>query len=136
MNGGRVTRAMVRAAWLVAGIGFLGLGALGAVLPLLPTTPFLLVAAFAFARGSQRLHAWLLGHPRFGPLIRDWQAHGAIRPRTKRLSVVVMAMTPPLSLGLGAPPWIVALQVLVLLGSATFVLTRPVPPQRIDDAPL
>lgn len=126
---------VIRAAWLVAGGIFVGLGALGAVLPLLPTTPFLLVAAFAFARGSDRLHAWLLGHRRFGPLIRDWQAHGAISVATKRLSVAVMAMTPFLSLGLGAPGWTIALQVIVLTGSATFILTRPTPPPPVDDAP-
>ena len=52
--------------------------------PGLPTVPFVLLAAFAAARGSQRLHGWLLAHRQFGPMIRDWQAHGAVSRRAKR----------------------------------------------------
>ncbi|MDG2479242.1 MAG: YbaN family protein, partial [Alphaproteobacteria bacterium] len=67
------------------------LAILGVALPLLPTTPFLLVAAFAFARSSDRWHRWLREHRVFGPLIADWQEHGAIDRRTKLLSVLAMA---------------------------------------------
>ncbi|MDO6720662.1 YbaN family protein [Psychrosphaera sp. 1_MG-2023] len=72
------------------------LGTLGIILPLLPTTPFILVAAFAFSKSSERFHLWLLHHNVFGPLIQDWQTNGVIRLRVKWLatfSIVVMLST-------------------------------------------
>lgn len=72
------------------------LGTLGIILPLLPTTPFILVAAFAFSKSSERFHLWLLQHKIFGPLIQDWQTNGVIRLRVKLLatfSIVVMLST-------------------------------------------
>src|SRR5690606_8396288 len=62
-----------RSLWLTFGLVCVGLALAGVVLPLLPATPFLLLAAFAFTRSSPRLHAWLLGHRHFGPLIEDWR---------------------------------------------------------------
>ena len=73
-----------RVLWLLLGIAATGFGIAGAVLPLLPTTPFLLVATYAFARSSPRLHAWLMSHRQFGPLIANWQQHGAIGRRAKQ----------------------------------------------------
>ena len=58
--------------WLLAGLMSVAIGAVGLVVPLLPTTPFLLVAAFAFARSSERLDRWLREHRSFGPLIDNW----------------------------------------------------------------
>ena len=119
--------------WIAFGLACVGAAIVGVALPLVPTTPFLLLAAFAFARSSPRLHAWLLGHKRFGPLITNWREHGAISPRTKLVSVGVMAAMPPLSFGLGAPLWTVLLQAAILLGSATFILTRPNGPKAPDE---
>ena len=68
-----------RWAWWLLAWAALGLGLVGIVVPGLPTVPFVLLSAYAAARGSERLHAWLLAHPRFGPMIRDWQAQGAVR---------------------------------------------------------
>ena len=116
---------MLRGLWALFGVLCLALGAAGAVLPLLPTTPFLLLAAFGFARSSTRLHNWLLSHGTFGPLIENWRLHGSIDRRTKRLAMVVIVATPVVSLLLGVALWIVAVQVVVLAGSATFILTRP-----------
>lgn len=127
--------ALFRGLWIAFGLACVGLAIVGVALPLVPTTPFLLLAAFAFARSSPRLHAWLIGHKRFGPLIRNWREHGAISPRTKAVSVGVMAAMPPLSLGFGAPVWTVVLQAVILAGSASFILTRPNGPRNTSEPP-
>ena len=79
-----------RGLFMVMGTVFLGLGVLGAVLPILPTTPFVLVAAWCYARGSVRLHRWLLSTRMFGPLIRRWQADRSITLRSKIVATVMM----------------------------------------------
>ena len=81
-----------RVPWLLAGLLSLALGIVGIFLPLLPTTPFVLLAAACFARGSSRCEAWLLGHPRFGPMVRDWRNHHAIPWRAKQFAWVMMAI--------------------------------------------
>jgi uncharacterized protein len=78
--------------WGAAGAAALLTGFVGAFLPLLPTTPFVLLAALCFSRSSPRLEHWLLNHRRFGPLIHDWRAHHAIPLRAKRLAWVMMAL--------------------------------------------
>jgi uncharacterized membrane protein YbaN (DUF454 family) len=72
---------------IVVGLVSLALGGLGIVVPLLPTTPFVLVAAFAFANSSDKLHQWLLDHNVFGPLIDNWRRHRAISRTAKAMSV-------------------------------------------------
>ncbi|MDP2183124.1 MAG: YbaN family protein [Actinomycetota bacterium] len=69
---------------------FLGLGALGMALPVLPTTPFVLLAAACFLRSSERLHAWLVGHPVFGPQIADYLEGKGLRRRTKFVAVLTL----------------------------------------------
>lgn len=81
----------MRILYLAAGILFLGLGLLGAVLPLLPTTIFLILAAGCFARSSPRLEAWLIRHPTFGPSVERWRERGAIAPQAKMLALSGMA---------------------------------------------
>ncbi|MBB5015309.1 YbaN family protein [Rehaibacterium terrae] len=83
---------IVRWLWLAAAWVALGLGAIGVLVPGLPTVPFILLASFCAARGSKRLHAWLLAHRTFGPMIRDWEAHGAVSRRAKRLALGMMAL--------------------------------------------
>ncbi len=80
-----------RALWAAAGTLALATGIVGIFLPLLPTTPFVLLAAFCFSRGSARLEAWLLAHPRLGPPIADWRARRAIPLRAKQLAWAMMA---------------------------------------------
>lgn len=118
-------RATIRLFWLFGGLLSLATGIVGIVVPLLPTTPFVLLAAYCFARSSPRLHGWLADHPRFGPAIRDWDRNGAIHPRAKRLAVGMMAATFALSLILGLKWWVLLIQAVTLGGGATFVLTRP-----------
>ena len=127
---GRSGMSPRRAIWFAVGIAALALAALGAALPLLPTTVFLLVAAFAFARSSDRWHAWLLSHRVFGPLIADWRDHRAIDRRAKILSAASMAAVFGISLALGAGTLVLAVQAVVLGAAAAFVLSRPSPPDR------
>ncbi|MEZ5796542.1 MAG: YbaN family protein [Paracoccaceae bacterium] len=119
----------MRALWLVLGLLFLALGLVGAVLPVLPTTPFLLVAAAAFAKSSPRLHDWLLRHPLFGPPIRNWQENGAISTGAKRLALGTMAVVFTLSLWLGLPVMALAAQAGLMAVGAGFILSRPSGPR-------
>lgn len=120
---------LLRRLWLTAGLTATGLGLAGIVLPLVPTTPFLLLAAFAFARSSPRLHDWLLAHPRLGPPINDWRTHRAISRRARFWAVMAMAAAPGLSIAIGLPGWLVVLQTVVMAMVATFILTRPARPK-------
>ena len=113
--------------WLLAGLAAVTIGAVGVVLPLLPTTPFLLVAAFAFARSSERLDRWLREHRTFGPLINNWHRDGSIDRNTKRTALIVIVATPLVTWLLDAPAWVVACQVVVLSAAAVFIVTRPSP---------
>jgi uncharacterized membrane protein YbaN (DUF454 family) len=113
---------------MLMGLAFLAIGAVGVVLPILPTTPFLLLAAYSFARSSPKLHDWLLGHSIFGPLIRNWTEFGSIDRRSKFVAILVILLTPIVTVIIGVPWWALASQLLVLGIAATFILTRPVPP--------
>ena len=78
-----------------AGLGtlFLGVGLIGVVLPLLPTTPFMLLAAACYVRASSRFYNWLLNTRTFGPLIREWRQYRSIPWRTKMTAIALMAAT-------------------------------------------
>ncbi|SLN24666.1 Inner membrane protein YbaN [Pseudoruegeria aquimaris] len=115
----------MRYLWLCLGIIALGLGAIGILLPLLPTVPFLLLAAFFFARSSERLHNWLIAHPRFGPPIEDWNRSGAIGRGAKKLATLSIGAAFGLSLLLGVRPMILMIQAATLLCVLLFIWTRP-----------
>ncbi|HET9638776.1 MAG TPA: YbaN family protein [Allosphingosinicella sp.] len=111
---------------LYLGLGFasVALGALGVVLPLLPTVPFMLLAAFFFARSSPRLEAWLVEHPRFGPHIRAWRERGAISPAGKRAALAAFAFSAVLGLVLLPFPWLLVPAAAALIGGS-WIATRP-----------
>jgi uncharacterized membrane protein YbaN (DUF454 family) len=88
LHGSRVVRALL---W-VAGSAALVLGLIGVVLPGLPTTPFILLAAACYAKASPRLHAWLLNHRWFGPMLRDWERERSLTRRNKTVSIVSMTV--------------------------------------------
>ena len=117
-----------RLAWRIAGSIALVLGLIGIALPLLPTTPFLLLAAYCFSRGSRRLHNWLLNHPKLGPPIHEWRDHGAISRKAKALAMLALVAAFLSAWFFGAPVWALSAQVVVLAAVAVFILTRPDPP--------
>lgn len=84
---------VVRALLFTGGTVCVALGVAGLFLPLLPTTPFMLLAAACYARASTRFYNWLLNHPVFGPTVREWRAHRSIPYRTKVWAVVLMSLT-------------------------------------------
>ncbi|NJR13083.1 MAG: DUF454 domain-containing protein [Phyllobacteriaceae bacterium] len=110
-----------RIGWFVCGLGALAAGGIGIVLPLLPTTPFLILAAFCFARSSPRLHDRMLSSRRIGPLIIAWRETRTI-PRTARLAAYIMMVAAfGLSFILGLPMPVLALQAIVLCVCAMFI---------------
>jgi len=117
-----------RLVWQLAGGIALGLGIIGIALPLLPTTPFLLLAAYCFSRGSQRLHDWLISHPRLGPGINNWRRHRAISRKSKILAMLAIALAFFGAVMFGAPLWALGAQAVVLLIVSAFILSRPTPP--------
>jgi uncharacterized membrane protein YbaN (DUF454 family) len=116
--------------WLAIGLLALACGIAGVILPLVPTTPFLLVAAFAFARSSPTLHDWLVSHPELGSSLRHWNEHGAITKRAKASAAVLMAGTLLVSGYLGASNLVLALQSMAMLGVGAFILSRPHGPEQ------
>ena len=116
---------MIRALWTAAGALALCLAVVGAVLPVLPTTPFVLGAAFAFAKGSPRARAWLIEHRTFGPIIVEWEAKGAIAPRYKLLACALMLLALGGSALASVSPTILTIQTVCTTLAAAFILSRP-----------
>ena len=115
---------MLRSFWIALGLTSLALSVLGALLPLLPTTPFLLLAAFALARSSPALPQRLLQHPLFGRAIRDWNERRAISRKGKLASVLAMGTSLGASFVLELGVSLIAVQAAVMAGVAAFILTR------------
>ena len=108
----------MRALWITLGVTSLGLGIIGIVLPILPTTPFVLLSAFAFSRSSPRLHAALLAHRTFGPLILQWQTERAIPRRAKIMAVTMMTLVFLGSLLAGVSERVLLIQGIAMGGAA------------------
>lgn len=115
----------MRILFITIGILSLTLALTGIVLPLLPTTPFLLLSAFCFARSSEKLHDWLLDHAYFGAIIKDWRENGSIAKQNKILALTVIFITVLISIFYGLPSSILAIQILILSVVSLFILTRP-----------
>lgn len=121
----RLTRPVVLV-WRGLGLLFVVIGFAGAVLPVLPTTPFMLLALWAFAKGSPALHAWLITHPNFGPPLQDWSHHGVIPVRAKTVALGVMSLSLAMTVYMDvASPAVLGLIILLMLVGAGFILTRP-----------
>jgi uncharacterized membrane protein YbaN (DUF454 family) len=117
----------MRTSFVVMGHASLAVGFVGIFVPLLPTTPFVLLAAVCYSRGSDRFHTWLHQHPRFGPMIIAWREHRAIGARAKVVAAITVLLSVTYSSIRLDPPWdVVAL--LVGVGVLTFILSRPSTP--------
>lgn len=115
--------------WTFAALAYLfaGLALVGVFVPGLPTTPFVLLAAWAASRGSRRLHDWLSDHPRLGPPLRDWRDQRAIAPRARLLALGFLALSWALMYLRGAPTVVLALAGSLFVVVGAFVATRPRP---------
>ena len=116
-----------RLPYIVLAYVCIALGAAGVVLPLLPTTPFLIVAAWAASRGSPRLDAWLHRHPHFGPTLRAWRDEGAVPTRAKALACSLLAMSWVAMLVFTSSLWIPLASGVFFVCVAAYVCTRPAP---------
>jgi len=126
-------RARFRWAWWLLAYASLGLAIAGVFVPGLPTTVFVLIAAWAAARGSERLRRRLLADLRFGPVIRDWQAHGAVTRRAKWLATGAMTGCGLVLVGLmlWIPAhrwWMTALPIACMVAVGCWLWLRPEPP--------
>ncbi len=116
------------ARYALIGLGWfmVALGVIGIFLPVLPTAPFLLVAAWAFSRSSKRFHQWLYHHPHLGRFIRDWERHGVIPVRGKVAAVVGMWTSLALVLAFVETTWVIpTIHATVITAVTAYILTRP-----------
>jgi len=102
-----------------------GLGVVGAFLPIIPTTPFILLAAFMFSKSSPRFHQWLMSLPLAGAAVRDWQVNRVIRPKAKALCAAMILFSQFMLWNTLQGLLVVKIMVTVILTSVgIFVVTR------------
>ncbi|MDZ5637281.1 TonB family protein [Janthinobacterium sp. GMG1] len=119
------TARLRRWAWTGAGMLMVALGVIGAMLPVMPTTIFLILALACFSRASPRLEHWLLHHPRFGAPLRQWREHRAVSRRGKVLACLGMAIG-FVAMCLGHPPWwVIVLVATMEIAVIIYLLRRP-----------
>lgn len=118
----------LRWAWWLLAYASLGVGIVGIFVPGLPTTVFVLIAAWAASRGSARLHRWLLSHPRFGKAIADWQAYGAVSRKGKWMATLTMLACALIMLWCVPLAWVKAISIGSMACVCTWLWTRPLPP--------
>lgn len=117
-----------RALLVAAGLLCVALGVLGIVVPGLPTTPFLLLAAFCFARSSERFHQWLLSHRWLGPYIRNFEDGRGMTLRDKTITVGTLWLTMGITIVFFVPVWWGKLAMAAIgLGTTTYLLRLPTP---------
>ncbi len=127
---------MTRHLYFLVAWGFFGLGALGVFLPVLPTTPFMILALWAFSRSSQRFHHWLYHHPLFGPSLNRWEQYRVIPRVAKVFALTMMAASLSYLYLFVEVHWAVkGLALAVMAYGAWFILSKPSrpPPQAEDE---
>ncbi len=119
------TPAWQRPIYLAVGLLSVVIGVVNLIIPGLPTTVFLIIAAGCFAKSSPKLEAWLLSHPKLGPSVRAWRTHKAIPRKAKIIAIVSMAISFAIVLLVHLKLWVTGLIGVILLASAIYVGTRP-----------
>jgi uncharacterized protein len=113
---------MIKLIWTTLGTVSLGVGTLGLLLPVLPATPFFLLSAFAYWKGSKRWHTWLIEHRTIGPLISDYLTHRGLKKSTKMRALIFLWLSIAFSVITIDSPYIKVLLPLIALGSTTYLL--------------
>lgn len=113
-----------RRLYLAAGLAAVGLGAIGAFLPLLPTVPFLILAAFCFARSSPALEAKLLNHPRYGHHLVAWREKGVVSRRAKWSATAAFAASIMIGIATLGFPWVLVPPTVAVI-CASWLWMRP-----------
>jgi uncharacterized membrane protein YbaN (DUF454 family) len=135
-NAPQLSGRLVRPFWALLGFVSIFLAAIGVVLPLLPTTPLVILAAFAFGKSIPALQRRLEQSRSFGPIIAEWRANGAIAPRYKAIAVTMMVAVIAISIWREVSTMVIGIQSVCLAAAALFVLSRPNgPPTDLGDAP-
>lgn len=116
-----------RLPWLFLTWACVGLGTAGTILPLLPTTPFLLVAAWAAPKGSPRIGRWLRNHPRFGPLLQAWRTQRAVPENAKIVALALLTASWLTLWLLNSAPAVLLFTAGLFICIASFLLSRPSP---------
>ncbi len=124
-------REIGKTVYLVIGWVGLALGAIGTLLPIMPTVPFLIVAVWAFSKSSPQLSRRILANHYVGPPLRNWLRHRAISRRVKYIATIAMAWGCGMAWWFGSPPWALTAQVAVCTLIAAYILTRPDAPPAI-----
>ncbi|MBT1155954.1 YbaN family protein [Aminobacter anthyllidis] len=123
---GKAAFSAKRAGLVALGVLMLAFGIIGAFLPVMPTTIFLILAAWCFGRSSPRIEAWMLNHPRFGPTLRDWRQYGAVPRKAKIVACLGMASGYGLFFAGARPEPLLAVVVAAfVVAAAIYVTTRP-----------
>lgn len=117
--------SLTRAVWVACGSLALALGVAGIFIPLLPTTPFLLLASACYVRGSRRMHAWLLSHGRLGAYIRDFEEGRGIPLRAKGVALAMLWASIAHALTRIEPVWGQAGLLLLATGVTLYLLRLP-----------
>lgn len=116
-----------RRVWAAAAYAFLALALVGVVVPVLPTTPFALLAAYCATRGSERLHARLHAHPVLGPVIRDWSEQRSVSRRSKLAATATMVLSAAILFVISGPGPALLGAMLVMTCVGTWLWLRPEP---------
>lgn len=117
---------MKKIIYLLLGHIFLMLGILGAFLPVLPTTPFLLLSAFLYSKSSPRLHNWLMSHKYLGPPLTDWHERGVIGIKAKIIATIMLVLVIVFRIAtLEISIWVKGFVTVVLIGVLVFIWSRP-----------